>query len=76
LLKIFRLAGTDMIPVTEARIGHWCQGIVWSKDSKTLLVECMVENEIQAFSFDGKTLTKAAPVAMKVSPAGIRTAEP
>jgi hypothetical protein len=76
LLKIFRIAGTDMIPVTEARIGHWCQGIVWSKDSKTLLVECMVENEIQAFSFDGKTLTKAAPVAMKVSPAGIRTAEP
>jgi DNA-binding beta-propeller fold protein YncE len=76
LLKIFRIAGTDMVPVTEARIGHWCQGIVWSKDSRTLLVECMVENEIQAFSFDGKTLTKAAPVAMKVSPAGIRTAEP
>lgn len=76
LLKIYRIAGTDMVPVTEARIGHWCQGIAWSKDSKTLLVECMVENEIQAFSFDGKTLTKAAPVAMKVSPAGIRTAEP
>jgi DNA-binding beta-propeller fold protein YncE len=76
LLKIYRIAGTDLIPVTEARIGHWCQGIVWSKDSKTLLVECMVENEIQAFSFDGNTLTKAAPLAMKVSPAGIRTAEP
>jgi len=76
LLKIYRIAGTDLIPVTEARIGHWCQGIVWSKDSKNLLVECMVENELQAFSFDGKTLTKAAPVAMKVSPAGIRTAEP
>jgi DNA-binding beta-propeller fold protein YncE len=76
LLKIYRIAGTDLIPVTEARIGHWCQGIVWSKDSKNLLVECMVENEIQAFSFDGKTLTRGVPVAMKVSPAGIRTAEP
>jgi DNA-binding beta-propeller fold protein YncE len=76
LLKIYRIAGTELVPVTEARIGHWCQGIVWSKDSKNLLVECMVENELQAFSFDGKTLTKAAPVAMKVSPAGIRTAEP
>jgi DNA-binding beta-propeller fold protein YncE len=76
LLKIYRIAGTDLVPVTEAKIGHWCQGIVWSKDSKTVLVQCMVENEIAAFAFDGKTLTKSAPIAMKVSPAGIRTAEP
>jgi DNA-binding beta-propeller fold protein YncE len=76
LLKIYRIAGTDLVPVTEARIGHWCQGIAWSKDSKTVLVQCMVESEIAAFAFDGKTLTKAAPIAMKVSPAGIRTAEP
>jgi hypothetical protein len=76
LLKIYRIAGTDLVPVTEAKIGHWCQGIVWSKDSKTVLVQCMVENEIAAFAFDGKTLTKSTPIAMKVSPAGIRTAEP
>jgi hypothetical protein len=65
-----------LAPVTEAKIGHWCQGIVWSKDSKNLLVQCMVQNEIATFGFDGKTLTKTAPIAMKVSPAGIRTAEP
>jgi DNA-binding beta-propeller fold protein YncE len=76
LLKIYRIVGTDLVPVTEAKIGHWCQGIVWSKDSSKLLVQCMVENEIATFAFDGKTLTKAAPIAMKVSPAGIRTAEP
>ena len=76
LLKIYRIAGTDLVPVTEARIGHWWQGIVWSKDSTKLLVQCMVENEIATFAFDGKTLTKTAPIAMKVSPAGIRTAEP
>ena len=76
LLKIYRIAGTDLVPVSEAKIGHWCQGIVWSKDSKTVLVQCMVENEITPFTFDGKTLTKTAPIAMKVSPAGIRTAEP
>ena len=76
LLKIYRIAGTDLVPVTEAKIGHWCQGIVWSKDSTKLLVQCMVENEIATFAFDGKTLTKTAPIAMKVSPAGIRTAEP
>lgn len=76
LLKIYRIMGTDLVPVTEAKIGHWCQGIAWSKDSKMLLVQCMVENEIATFAFDGKTLTKTAPIAMKVSPAGIRTAEP
>jgi DNA-binding beta-propeller fold protein YncE len=76
LLKIYRIAGTDLVPVAEAKIGHWCQGVAWSKDSKTVLVQCMVESEIATFAFDGKTLTKTAPIAMKVSPAGIRTAEP
>ena len=76
LLKIYRISGTELTPVTEAKIGHWCQGIVWTKDSKNVLVQCMVENEIATFAFDGKALTKTAPIAMKVSPAGIRTAEP
>jgi DNA-binding beta-propeller fold protein YncE len=76
LLKIYRIAGTELVPVTEAKIGQWCQGIVWSKDSKTVLVQCMVESEIATFTFDGKTLTRTTPIAMKVSPAGFRTAEP
>ncbi len=76
LLKIYRISGTELTPVTEAKIGHWCQGIVWTKDSKNVLVQCMVENEIATFAFDGKALMKTAPIAMKVSPAGIRTAEP
>jgi DNA-binding beta-propeller fold protein YncE len=76
LLKIYRIAGTDLIPVTEAKVGHWCQGVAWSKDSKTVLAQCMVENEIATFTFDGKTLTKTTPIAMKAGPAGIRTAEP
>jgi DNA-binding beta-propeller fold protein YncE len=76
LLKIYRIAGTDLVPVTEAKVGHWCQGVAWSKDSKTVLAQCMVENEIATFTFDGKTLTKTTPIAMKAGPAGIRTAEP
>ena len=36
----------------------------------------MVENELIAFSFDGKTLNRTATLKMQVSPAGIRTAEP
>jgi len=76
LLKIYRISGTDLVPVTEANIGHWCQGIVWSRDSKYLLTQCMVESELLAFSFDGKALNKTATLQLQVSPAGIRSAEP
>src|SRR6187402_2836707 len=76
LLKVYKISGTDLTPVAEARIGHWCQGMVWSKDSKHVVAQCMVENELIAFSFDGKALTKTSTLKMQVSPAGIRTAEP
>ncbi|MGY4512629.1 YncE family protein [Bradyrhizobium sp. USDA 3650] len=76
LLKIYKISGTDLTPVTEAKIGHWCQGMVWSKDSKYVAAQCMVENELIAFSFDGKALNKTSTLKMQVSPAGIRTAEP
>ncbi|MCK1399522.1 YncE family protein [Bradyrhizobium sp. 4] len=76
LLKVYKISGTDLTPVTEAKIGHWCQGMVWSKDSKYVVAQCMVENELIAFSFDGKALNKTSTLKMQVSPAGIRTAEP
>jgi DNA-binding beta-propeller fold protein YncE len=76
LLKVYRISGTELAPVADAKIGHWCQGMVWSKDSKYLLTQCMVESELIAFSFDGKTLNRTATLKMQVSPAGIRTAEP
>ncbi|KJC38227.1 mandelate racemase [Bradyrhizobium sp. LTSP849] len=76
LLKIYKISGTELAPVAEAKIGHWCQGMAWSKDSRYLLTQCMVESELIAFSFDGKTLNKTATLKMQVSPAGIGTAEP
>ena len=54
LLKIYRINGTEITPVTEAKIGHWCQGIAWSKDSKTMLAQCMVENEIATFTLTAR----------------------
>lgn len=76
LLKVYRISGTELAPVAEAKIGHWCQGMVWSKDSKHVVAQCMVENELIAFSFDGKALTRTSTLKLQVSPAGIRTAEP
>jgi DNA-binding beta-propeller fold protein YncE len=77
-LVIYGRTGTQLSKVAEAPIGKWCQGIAWSKNSKTILVQCMVEEEIQVFSFAGitaKTLKKTAAIKVKGGPAGIRTAE-
>jgi sugar lactone lactonase YvrE len=76
LLKVFRVSGHTLTPVAEAPVGHWCQGVAWSKDSATLLVQCMVEKEILAFKFAGGKLERTASIKTNGGPAGIRTAEP
>jgi DNA-binding beta-propeller fold protein YncE len=73
LLKVFSLAKTALTPVAEARIGHWCQGVAWSRDTRTVLVQCMVEREIQIFGFDGRALAPAGSLKMSGAPAGIGT---
>jgi hypothetical protein len=39
-----------------------------------VLAQCMVEKEIQLFSFDGKALKAAGAIKMTGGPAGLRTA--
>lgn len=73
-LRIFSIANRTLTPVTEARIGHWCQGVAWSSDSRTVMAQCMTEREIQVFRFDGKALTAAAAVKVNGAPAGLRAA--
>jgi DNA-binding beta-propeller fold protein YncE len=76
LVKVLSVKGNELVPLTEAKIGHWCQGLAWSKDNRTLLAQCMVEKEITVFSFDGKELKPAGSIKLNAGPAGIRTAEP
>jgi hypothetical protein len=76
LLRVYRIGGAEVSKVAETAIGHWCQGAAWSKDSKTLLVQCMVEKEITAFRFNGNSLERIASIKMNGGPSGIRTAEP
>jgi DNA-binding beta-propeller fold protein YncE len=75
LVKLFRIEGMKFVPLAEAKIGSWCQGAAWSKDGKTLLVQCMVEKEIQVLSFDGKELKMTGGIKVNGGPSGIRTAE-
>jgi DNA-binding beta-propeller fold protein YncE len=74
LLKVLRLGGTTLAPVAEARIGHWCQGVAWA-GLATVLAQCMVEREIEVFTFDGRTLTRRTAIRVNGGPAGIRVVQ-
>jgi DNA-binding beta-propeller fold protein YncE len=71
-LRIYGVSNRTLLPITEARIGHWCQGTAWSRDNRTVLAQCMVEREILVFTFDGIRLTPAGSIKVNGGPAGIR----
>lgn len=77
LVQVWRIDEPGkLVKVAEATTGAWGQGIAWSKDGKTLLVQCMVERALDVFAFDGHRLKYKTRIAMPAGPAAIRTAEP
>jgi DNA-binding beta-propeller fold protein YncE len=70
-LRIFSLIGGALEPIGEVAIGHWCQGVAWA-DNRTVLAQCMVEQEILTFRFDGRTLTSTYTIKVNGGPAGIK----
>jgi DNA-binding beta-propeller fold protein YncE len=75
LVVVFGVNGADLTKVGEAKIGKWNQGVVWSRDGKTLLAQNMVENSLSVLSFDGKNLKVTGEIKVKGGPAGLRTSE-
>jgi DNA-binding beta-propeller fold protein YncE len=75
LVKIFRVDGTKLSFVTQAKVGRWGQGAAWSRDGKTIVTQAMIEKELQVLSFDGKELKMAGAIKVNGGPAGIRTVE-
>jgi hypothetical protein len=71
--------GTQLTKAGELPVGKWCQGVAWAANGKTLLVQCMVEEEIIVVRFSGltgKSLQRSGSIKVKGGPAGIRTSEP
>jgi DNA-binding beta-propeller fold protein YncE len=75
LLTIFRIDGAKLTLVATAKVGGWGQGVVWSKDGKTLLAQSMLDKALDVLSFDGKQLQKTGTIKVNGGPAGIRTVE-
>ncbi len=76
LVQVWRIDGQRLVKVDQAPVGPWGQGIAWSRDSRRLLVQCMVGQTLESFAFDGRRLRHEATLALPAGPAAIRTAEP
>lgn len=75
LVLVFRIDGTKLTLAGSAKVGGWGQGVVWSKDGKTLLAQSMHAKALDVLSFDGKELKVIGSLKVGGGPAGIRTAE-
>jgi DNA-binding beta-propeller fold protein YncE len=75
LVVVFRVDGTELTKVAEVAIGKWPQGVVWSRDGKTLLAQSMVDNALSVVSFDGKALNVTGQIKVSGGPDGIAVAE-
>jgi DNA-binding beta-propeller fold protein YncE len=75
-LSLWRVKGTELVPVSEAPTGHWSQGVAFSHDGGTILVQQMIEGAIALFHFDGAQLTPAGSLATTIGPAAITTSGP
>lgn len=75
-LVMLALADKQLKLVAEAPIGRWSQGIAFSRDGRTLLVQNMVERTVQVFRWDGTKLWAGTALEMPGGPAAIMTAWP
>ena len=76
-LILLRLDNLKASRLAEAPIGVWSQGVAFSRDGKTILVQNMVERELQVFSFDGTNVKDTGQrIAVKGGPSAIRVASP
>jgi DNA-binding beta-propeller fold protein YncE len=73
-LALYAVEGKSLRKVAEAPIGHWSQGIAFSQNGETILVQNMVERTIAVFRFDGQKLTAGTPIAIGAGPAALGTA--
>jgi hypothetical protein len=73
-LLVLELIGTSLAKIAEASIGGWSQGVAFSADGDTILVQNMVERNIQVFGFDGTVLRERTRIPLRGGGAAIRTA--
>jgi DNA-binding beta-propeller fold protein YncE len=75
VVLVYRVEGGKLTLAAQAKVGGWGQGVVWSRDGKTLLAQSMLDKALDVLSFDGKSLKVTGQIKVPGGPAGIRTVE-
>ena len=75
VVMVYRVEGGKLTLAAEAKVGGWGQGVVWSKDGKTLLAQSMLDQALDVLSFDGNSLKVTGHIKVPGGAAGIRTVE-
>jgi DNA-binding beta-propeller fold protein YncE len=72
---VFNVDGRKLTPAGEADVGNWSQGAAFGGDSRTLLVQNMVQKDIQVFELTPTGVRDTGQrIPLKGGGAGIRTA--
>jgi len=75
-LQIFAVEGARLTLVASAPVGRWAEGVAWSRDGRTILVQNDFERTISVFRFDGKQLTPGTPLTPSGGPVAFGAAWP
>ena len=72
VLRLYRVAGKKLVYSSEVSTGVWTQGIAFTPDSKTLLVQNKEEKQLQVLAIhNGKVVDTKQRINMKNGGAGI-----
>ena len=72
LLKLYKVVGKKLIYTSQVETGVWTQGIAFTPDSKTLLIQNKEQKELQVLAIrGGKVVDTRQRIAMKNGGAGI-----
>ena len=64
-VTVFAVDGETLAKVAEAPIGKWAEGLAFSRDGSTIMVQSMYERTIAVFRWDGRQLTVGTPLVIK-----------
>ena len=76
VLQIYAVDGAQLKPVAQTPIGRWAEGVAWTRDGRTLLLQNARESTISVFKFDGHALTPAAELKPTGEPVAFGAAWP
>lgn len=77
LIGLYAVDGQTLHKVTQLPVGGWVEGVAFSRDGKTVLVQSMEDRMVEVFRWDGKTLTRGKKLPIKgAGPESFATAWP